>query len=236
MKHLVFLSFGLVLCGAFAKEPVRFGPRQLAVYRAHTILPESLRHLVRKNGKHLMEGLARGLAVDGARINARLIVFETDRITQMVNGQRPFREVVDQMGYVSGLFAVYSDPSAEAKSLTKKGFNFFLDKKMKQFHFVFDGYQNDPIGLGVFLKELAKVPAVVGSHRALLDDRYARVEGNYRYNFSERSAVFGICSIYFSNLARFSARLWYYAWSNAHGDLTRTPFVGQGQRTKRSGP
>ena len=195
-----------------------------AAYRAHKILPQSLRYLVNKHGKDLFEGLDRGLRVPPDKITQSLILHETNRITRMVNERATFATVVRQMGFVSGLVAVYTDPTRDSSSVVRRGFTYYGNKKLARCHFVFDGYADLDHTERWLRTELARIPARRGDHRRLLEDGYRR-EGNDPYHlFDERHAVFGVSSLYFSNLARYSAHLWYYAWGSANGDLTRMPF------------
>lgn len=199
--------------------------QQYAVYRAHEILPESLRNLVKRHGKFLFEGLDRGLSVPFSEISEAKILSETRKITSLVNEQANFRSVVQQMGYVSGLVAIFTDPSRNRSGSIHKGFHFYLDKKLKRFLFVFDGYSPSlPAvdNLKPTLEELSRLRFLYGD---ILEKNYAEVGQNPMYLFDERSGVFGVCSNYFSNLARTSAHLWYHAWKDANGDMTQTPFL-----------
>lgn len=207
-------------------------PQRYAAYKAHTIMPESLRFLVKRDAKVLFSGLRKGLRVKPSAINDAMIMAETKKITAMINNHRPFKNVVYQMGYVSGLIAVYTNPSLDSDKRIQKGFQFYLDKKLDRCLFVFNGHLPvfDNKDLQVLeqrvRQELSTISQTRGNYRNLLENRYAKVNGNWKHMFGERSAVFGVSSIYFSNMARLTAHLWYYAWASAHGDLTRTPYRG----------
>ena len=223
----------LFLCTPGDAGPAKKNRAQMyATYKAHTILPESLQYLVRRDGKHLFNGLQRGLSVSRDRITEKAIMRETQKITTMVNSQRPFKEVIGQMGFVSGLLAIYTDPSLDSNRSVQQGFRYYLNVKLERCLFVFEGYEAvnelEKAQKEAWLhSELGRISEMRGTHKNLLEDRYQKVGQNARYIFNERSAVFGVCSIYFSNLARLSAHLWYYAWSSAHGDVTKTPFQGR---------
>lgn len=195
-------------------------------------MPESLRFMVKRHSKELFAGLSKGLSEPLTGISRERILRENDRITKMVNQQEAFAAVIRQMGYVSGLVAVYTDPSLGTDASIQKGFRHYLNLKLDRCLFVFDGYpelgkETDLARQQAWLvKELGQVPKIRGTYRKLLEDRYARVGHNWRYVFSEKDAVFGVSSIYFSNMARLTAHLWYHAWASAHGDLSRTPFRG----------
>ena len=205
-------------------------PRKYAVYKAHTILPGSLRFLVQKNGRSLFAGLALGLKEPSIEINENRILLETRKISNMVNSHKPFRDVVFQMGFVSGLLAVHTDPARNSPTHVRNGFDYYLNWKLHRYHFVFDGYRNLATSEQNLLAELRRLNRLASVQQGLLVDRYNQVNRNSFHPFSERSAVFGVCSLYYSNVARVSAHLWYYAWSQANGDLTETPFV-EPQRT-----
>lgn len=202
-------------------------PQKLAAYRAHTILPESLRHLVKEHGKHLFQGLERGLQLPKSKVSDLLILSETDKITQLINAQSPFAEVVYQMGYVSGLLSIYTNPAMHSNRSVRAGFPYYMDRKLPKFLFVFDGYTKGGPTQAWLIRELGDAAKQTESYRQVLEKKYGEVGGDHTYTFSERSAVFGVCSIYFSNQARLSAHLWYYAWARANGDLTNTPMLRQ---------
>ena len=235
MKGIFFACVFLASAVAFANEKIT-RPQKYAAYRAHTILPDSLKFLVKRNGKHLFEGLERGLSVPAATIDENLIIQAVNRITEMVNEQRPFKEVVAQMGFVTGLLGVFTDPSRGATPVTRAGFRYYLNHKLGRFLFVFDGFRKEEPVLVRVRRDMAGIDKNRSVYRRLLEEQYLEVNGNYRYGFDERSAVFGVCSIYFSNLARLSALLWYDAWSAANGDLTRTPFVDISVKRLKSAP
>jgi hypothetical protein len=204
-----------------------YRPQKLAAYRAHTILPESLRALVKQHGKQLFSGLEKGLSQPKSKVTDLLILSETDKITQMVNHQRPFTEVVTQMGYVSGLISVFTNPSIHSNRSVRNGFPYYMNRKLPKFLFVFDGYDEGGATQAWLIRELEAASKQTESYRQVLEKKYGEVGGDHTYTFSERSAVFGVCSIYFSNQARLSAHLWYYAWARANGDLTNTPMLRQ---------
>ncbi len=230
MKYVVFL-FLLLLPISHAGTVKKYRVQKYAAFKAHSILPGSLKLLVERNGKHLFAGVERGLAVPKGRIDAKRIMEETNKITGLVNGQRPFRQVVYQMGFVSGLLAVYTDPSRNTNGTVRRGFQYYLNLKLGRFHFVFDGYASLARDEARLREELVLIPKKAGQYQVLLVDRYKAVRGDSSYAFDERSAVFGISSLYFSELARLSAHLWFYAWSRANGDMTQTPFLEN--QTKR---
>ena len=234
MKNMIAFLI-IVTSISYAGSPKAPRVERYAAYKAHTILPDTLRYLVKRNGKHLFEGLDRGLTESRKRIDGNRIFVETQKITEMINRQRPFKEVVRQMGYVAGMLAVLSDPSLEGDSILKKGFRYYSDLKLPRFYFVFDGYDTYAGSPQQLLAELDNAGALANRNTGLLDRKYAAVGDNPRYTFNEQSAVFGVCSAYYSNLARLSAHLWYYAWSEARGDTTLTPFVKR-QFQKRIAP
>jgi len=210
---------------AAAPELAVARPQRYAAYRAHTILPESLRLLVKRHGKFLFEGLERGLKIRPDELNAARIIAETNKITTLIDQQAQFRTVIRQMGYVSGLLAIWSDPSIGQDLQVRRGFHYYLNRKLKRFLFVFDGYPRtlpDRTNLAGYLGSLKAQRVRYGD---ILRRDYLSVNNNPLHNFDERSGVFGVCSIYFSNLASTSAQLWYHAWKDASGDVTRTPFV-----------
>lgn len=227
---LTFAMFMLLAASPDASTSSAFAnyrPQKLAAYRAHTILPSSLRDLVKEHGKSLFMGLEQGIKLPKKEVSDLLILTETDKITQLVNAQRPFSEVVYQMGFVSGLIGVYTHPALHSNRSVRAGFPYYMDQKLAKFLFVFDGYAQGGPTQAWLIRELSNVAVQTESYREVLEKKYGEVGGDHTYTFSERSAVFGVCSIYFSNQARLSAHLWYYAWARANGDLTNTPMLRQ---------
>lgn len=227
MKTAGVFLFVVLSASLLAATPIVNRPQKLAVVKAHSILPQSLKWIVRKHGKSLFQGLDQGMNVPRQRIDIALIQRESDKIPRMVDRQVPFAQVVYQMGYVSGLLAVYLDPSQDADPITQQGFSYYLNHKLGRYLFVFDGYEAliaHPDGLPGYVASINRSHA---DYRRVLEHQYRQVGNNPRYPFDERSAVFGVCSIYFSNLARVSAQLWRYSWSQARGDLEKTPFVAR---------
>jgi hypothetical protein len=223
MMRIVLLLISmcpLVLAG----EMEHYRAQKYAAYKAHTIMPSSLKTLIRKNGKELFIGLERGMAESPAHIDDRRLFAETEKITAMVDRHASFKDVVRQMGFVAGLVAVYSDPSRNSNRSVREGFAYYLNLKLDRCLFVFDGHLDTDASAAWIRNQLGQMAALQDQNRLLLENRYEKVGGNSRYQFSERSAVFGVTSIYFSNVARLSAHLWYHAWVSAHGDQTLTPF------------
>ncbi len=187
-------------------------------------MPASLRYLVRKHGRRLFEGLYAGLAVPPTQIDAGRVMAETDKISTLVKDRARFDRVVWQMGFVSGLVANHANPSLSANRTVRAGFAYNLNAKLERCLFVFEGHDfsaNQGQRLRDNLDKLGRDAVAQGE---LLEKKYLEVDNNHRFLFDERSAVFGVCSVYFSNVARFSAHLWLYAWRKANGDQTRTPF------------
>ena len=223
MKWAVLLLISICpLLSAGNRDSYR--PQKYAAYKAHTIMPTSLKTLIRKNGKHLFAGLELGMAEHPGRIDEVRLFAEAEKITAMVDRHASFKDVVRQMGFVAGLVAVYSDPSRNSNRTVRDGFDYYLNLKLGRCLFVFDGYLEKEVTASWLQQELGKMAALQDQNRRLLENRYSQVGDNSRYQFSERSAVFGVTSIYFSNVARLSAHLWYHAWVSAHGDQTLTPF------------
>lgn len=231
---LRFTFFALLLCNTLQASTEATGNRaqRYAAYKAHTIMPPTLRQLLKREGRAMFIGLDRGMNQAPATVNDALIMRETKKITTLIDTHAPFKTIIQQMGYVSGLIAVYTNPSLEADGQIRKGFQYYLNLKLDRCLFVFDGH-GELLGErelaqreGELAEELRKIPGLRRGYAHLLADRYGLVHNDWRHNFDEQSAVFGVTSIYFSNMARLTAHLWYYAWASAHGDLSRTPLRG----------
>ncbi len=232
---LRFSLFALLLCSTLqaSTEATNNRAQHYAAFKAHTIMPPTLRQLLKREGRAMFTGLDRGMNQAPATVNDVMIMRETKKIKTMIDTHTNFKTVIQQMGYVSGLVAVYTNPSLEADSQIRKGFQYYLNLKLDRCLFVFDGHGEllGDTGLAQreqqLAEELRKIPGLRRGYTHLLTDRYGQVNNNWRHPFDEQSAVFGVTSIYFSNMARLTAHLWYYAWASAHGDLSRTPLRGK---------
>lgn len=235
MKHgalfLLMLSLSLQ---AGTDSPTR--AQRYATYKAYSILPGSLKMLVKMHSKSLFRGLEYGLRAPSSEIDEARIMREARAIAQMIDNRRSFKDVVTQMGVVAGLTAVYTNPSDRLDPRVSEGFHHYLNRKLNRFRFVFKGYPERGPAWRATQNELARIFALKSLYAGLLRDKYAGVGFDIHHAFDERSAVFGVCSNYFSNLAQITAFLWYDAWSAANGDLSRTPFVGNNVPEKRTSP
>lgn len=202
-----------------------FRPQKYALFRAHKILPPTLSQLVQLNGKFLFSGFEQGVRLPQSQVTAYLILNEKEKITQLVNQQAPFSRVITQMGYVGGLLSVYLNPSLSASKQVQQGFPFYLNTKLPRFLFVFDGYSSLKKLHGGSEGYLLKFGEFRTIQSGILQQKYESAGQNPYHIFSEQSAVFGISSVYFSNLASSSAHLWYDAWEAAKGDTNRTPYL-----------
>ncbi|CAM2066452.1 hypothetical protein SCOR_13815 [Sulfidibacter corallicola] len=227
MKRFLFvcLLFPTICFGAFMERAEPNRPVKYSVFKAHTILPETFRNVIEKNGKHLFAGLEKGLSTPHAQLSVERVMEEKRKITELVNNQAAFSQVAHQMGFVAGLVALLADPVQEQQGTVRQGFDFYLDYKLSRFHFVFDGYPGPDVNEQWLSAQLNAVVSHRTQYRNILEKGYRQVNGNPRFRFDERHPVYGVCSIYFSNVARLSAHLWYHAWAAANGDLTRTPLL-----------
>lgn len=222
--------FMLLLPQANTSSSMAHRPQKLAAVRAHSILPSSLRWIVRKHGQELFLGLEQGMAVPSHRVDIALVQHHQERISLMIKQRAQFEEVVLQMGYMAGLLAVLLDPSAGQDPVVRRGFEFYLNFKLAKFLFVFEGYGAVTQRFSSMKAYLDALTQTQRDYQQVLRKYYGRVNGHFRYPFDERSAVFGVCSIYFSQLAGACAHLWRDAWARANGDLSGTPFMAP-QRT-----
>ncbi|MCB1052186.1 MAG: hypothetical protein H6510_08980 [Acidobacteria bacterium] len=228
MGKWVFIFFLPVL--GLAQVDLKLNrPQKLAAVKATSILPHFLAQIVRKHPQELLLGVDAGRNVSRAQIDVHRIIQETEQISHMVNNRVPFNQVVYQMGFVSGLLSVYLDPSTNLNGDYHQGFQYLTNQKLSKLLFVFPGYAawgNSRQDLEVFLRRYEKTRL---DHQSVLQTHYAKVNQPTRALFDDRHPVFGVASIYFSNLSGVSARLWRYAWDQANGDQAFTPLEGEYQ-------
>ena len=197
-------------------------PQKLAAVKATSILPRYLRKIVKKYPHELLMGVDRGYSQSFHTIDENRILQEADKVTAMINQRAPFKQVVWQMGYVSGLIARFLDASSSVGGPAKSGFPYYTNRKLSRLLFVFKGYKRlSTQDVDRMLREHAQARE---EHRRLLIKHYGTVSSNYMFN--EQHPVFGLASIYFSNVSGLSAQIWRHVWEQANGDGNATPYQG----------
>lgn len=202
-------------------------PQKLAAVKATSILPRYLRKIVKKYPHELLLGVDRGYSQSFHAIDENVIQREADKVTAMINNRASFKQVVWQMGYVSGLIARFLDASSSVGGPAKAGFPYYTNRKLARLLFVFKGYRRlTADDVDKMLREHAEARE---EHRRLLLKHYGSVSPTYM--FHEQHPVFGVASVYFSNVSGVSAQIWRHAWEEANGDGNATPYRGP-QETK----
>jgi len=226
MVRMAFLLFFAL--NAQAQVDLKLNrPQKLAAVKASSILPHFLARIIRKHPKELLAGVDAGFARPAHEVTRDRLLAEVEKITQMVDNHAPFAHVVWQMGYVSGLLAVYTDPATSLEPGQKRAFSSYCNLKLSRFLFVFPGWASWPKSVGELRLFLDGYAGQRTDHAAVLRRHYADLGPGKSPVFSEQHPVFGVGSLYFSNLAGLSARLWRHAWHQASGDAQLTPFEGE---------
>ena len=162
-----------------------------------------------------------------SEITAEKITRQVHLVIDMINNREPFKKVVYEMGVLSHHLADLNYP------LTRNGegkryydaFADFCQKKEDKIQFVFYGFYDPHLSqddLHAFYDEVFQRSV---SHIPYVKDAYFRVQQGSQAEFDDRSILFGIAAISFSHAVTDIARIWLYAWNQAHGDLTGTPHL-----------
>jgi hypothetical protein len=224
-RMVILLFFALSAQGQVDLKLNR--PQKLAAVKASSILPHYLARIIRKYPKELLAGVDAGFARPSGEVSRDRLLAESEKITQMVDNHAPFAHVVWQMGFVSGLLAVYTDPANSLEPAHKGAFSSYCNLKLPRFLFVFPGWASWPKTVGEMRSLLDAYAEQRTDHARVLGRHYSGLPPGKTVVFPEQHPVFGVGSLYFSNLAGLSARLWRHAWHQASGDAQLTPFEGE---------
>ncbi len=212
------------------------GVQARALELSTRLMPASLRRILERHQRAVAEGARRAareghaqgpLQADGS---ADRLAVSLARISALLDGHAPMKEVAREMGVAAHLVADLSNPFRTAPGDTaaaayQRRFARYLDERLPKLRVVFEGYTHP-------LLEQGDLPAfgrrLADRSRSYVDDligAYRRFDATPDPAlFDERSVPFGVASLSFSRTVTDTARAWLHAWRRAHGDLGGLPY------------
>ncbi len=228
------LSAGcLALAAVFAAGPAAAWTQRTQVAVAETASKLAPADLARQIGRHeaaLREGVLDAFAEhagrrheanpDGSGRLREALLGETRRAIAGIEGHRPFREIVHQLGVVSHLVADLNDPLLVANLDPRErsyGGHYprYLDSVRGRFNVIFYG---DGRRIGSAAELDALITRALARGRRLYPDvgrEYRRVAGSGR--FDDRSTAFGVGALAYSHAVSDVAAVMRYIWMAAGG-------------------
>jgi hypothetical protein len=204
------------------------------------MMPASLRRMLRRHERALRQGADAERrkrpdalhveAISGGDGPAERLAASVSRITALLDHQAPLHRVAWEMGAAAHLVADLSNPFRTAPR--DKGivpfegpFLAYMQEQLPNLRIVFTSY-GDPLLDAHRVTDFGRQLAT--SSRSYLDDlvggfRRFDETGDAAY-LDQRSVPFGITSLSYSRSVTDTARVWLYAWQQAHGDLSGLPY------------
>ena len=215
--------------------------RTQLVRKAIRLMPESLREMMELHERQLLAGLLQpGSPEDqpehwqhpeGAYgTAARRAEAEAQALVQAVDGHAPFAGIVRRFGALAHWVSDVNDPLRagdpdDRLSVYYPDYQRYLQERMPRFPLVFHGYRAATLtasGPASYLMESAeRSRAYARAVRRAYDEEGQRISAAA---FDVRSLAFGVGSLSYSHAVNDIARVWLWAWEQAHGDTTRMPF------------
>jgi hypothetical protein len=203
-------------------------------------MPPPLQRLLRRHERSLRQGAVDEQRRAPAALHAEdvqpgdgpaeRLAASLARITALLDGQAPMRQVAWEMGAAAHLVADLSNPfrtaprDAQAAAFEPQ-FLDYVEDQLSDLRIVFSSYQHPLLEAGdttAFGRQLATqsrsyLNDLVGSFRRFDET------GDTSY-VDQRSIPFGVASLSFSRTVTDTARVWLRAWMMAHGDISGLPY------------
>jgi len=198
------------------------------------LMPRSLRTLLTTHRQALLRGMLEPMATEGGPEHAPGILPErgaqsSDRVVQTVDDLQPFSEIAGRFGELAHIVADAGFPplaAGETGAGHYSHFAKFVEQRMARFPLVFYGHGNfreEDLDRAAYIREILT--------RSIDNDSkivpvYARAgDPPAPAFFDDRSVPFAVGSLSYSKSVNDIVRIWLDAWSRAHGDLGRTPYL-----------
>jgi hypothetical protein len=203
------------------------------------LMPPSLARVLQRNERALVEGAERGGPMvrgqpkvgSAASGTARELDSRLKHIAHMVNQLQPFREIARELGQVLRTTADLADPVAAAEQEPLMGraaveYERFVLAHLDRFPVVYDRSVPSLLGGASTEASIGRLTESARHSAARLSRAFFR-EGRLlpAAEFDYRSVPFAEASLSYSRAVTAAAHFWLFAWSEANGDLTGTPFV-----------
>jgi hypothetical protein len=183
--------------------------------------PPDLRLVIEHFHDDYLRGVDRALDDEGSavhreKLRAR-IEAESQAITQMIRGNKPWVQVVERLGILAHLVGDANNPFHLADaSAPRADFEQYFERKMTRFPTFFYGVDRR-FALGAYLDgTFARTRKFV----APMAEEYAR---GTSATFDDRSTAFGVASVCYSHAVTDIVNLQFFIWKDAGGNVRRVP-------------
>ena len=212
---------------------------QIITVQSTKLMPGSFQRIMRKHKEEILRGSLkpddRGEEAHRYDLHQRT-GFLQDRVLELgssipekIRTHHPFREIAEDFGRLAHYMSDLSDPLLLKDEDVKEpqyriDFAIYTEKNIPKYPWVFSGHEHPLLEKGN-LREYINEIAVQAS------SKYGRLGEAYFPNgiivssdtFDPRSLPFGIASLSYSYSISRTVQMWFYAWKQAHGDITYTP-------------
>ncbi len=208
--------------------------RMRMVDDAVKLMPRSLRALLQAHRKSVLRGALEPLTEEGKAGHLPADLPEqaaelSDRLVAAIDGHQPVGRIAERFGRLAHTVADAGYPplaAGKAGAGHYRHFGDFVENRLDKFPLVFYGHQ-DPDATA--FRPADRIRSIL--RRCREDD--TRLETVYAQAgnppdpafFDDRSIPFAVGSLSYSRSVTDIVRFWLNAWSRAHGDMGRTPYL-----------
>jgi hypothetical protein len=232
---LSLLPLVLAVPGARAWRPET---RLHMVDEAVRLMPESLRLALEAHRDALLRGTLEPMTSedepphrpswDGGSLDAEVVKAET-ALVEAVERPAPFREVAADFGRLAHFVADAGFPPGAAGRAGEARYAHFADfceSRRPRFPLVFYGHEDPDLERGDFRAFTLRILHQARAEDGELARAYAAAgDPPDPTAFDDRSIPFAVASLSYSRTVTNIVRAWLAAWTQAHGDLGRTPYL-----------
>lgn len=218
---------------SMADESVRLMPASLRLALENerdAVLRGALEPLTQEDGDEHRP------ATQGGTLEATILA-RAHALTVAVEQGAAFHEIARRFGELSHYVADAAfPPGAAGREGAARYAHFagFCDSRRERFPLVFLGHDDPDLSRGDYLAFARRVEEGAGAGDRDLARAYAGAgESPAPLAFDDRSVPFAVASLAYSQAVTYTVRVWLRAWQDAHGDLSRTPYLSTEQRRRR---
>lgn len=207
------------------------------VDEAMRLMPESLRMALEGKGDLVRRGMLEPLVdEDGAdhrppwddgRLDQALAA-ESRSLVEALRRGNDFDEISRRFGRVAHFVIDAGFPPAMEPGAHKRYTHFasFCESRLPKFPLVFYGHDEDDVPQPYRDRALDIMQRALDDDRLLARAYAAAGDPPAESHFDDRSVPFAVGSLAYSRGVTDIVRVWLAAWSEASGDMGRTPFLG----------
>ncbi len=239
-RRVVWVLLVLVALGACPRTAAACTPavRAEILRRVVLMMPPSLAGQLKRHERELQSGALDDVRHGGVVYSSiepgegdRLLVQSIRETTRLIDNQAPMSEVARSFGEVARRaadlsFALYVGPHDPRSAEIQGDFCTYVERKLPKIAFTFAGYVDDDLArsdLDAFARNTAALAR--RDYPGILRSYFPEGRRPVPQDFDDRSVAFASASLEVSLALTRTARAWLFAWNEAHGDLTGTPFL-----------